>query len=261
MEKSSGMKKLTIIGAGNVATHLAAGLCGIAEIIQIYSRNLANACALSQKTGCGEPIDSVADLKAADVYLIAIKDDAIAPLLASVPDHCKDALWLHTSGSVGKTVFSGFNNRHGVFYPLQTFSIGVELNLHEIPFFIEGSSVAVTKEIAGLAELLSRHVYEADSALRMKMHIAAVFSCNFSNYMQIIADDILKRNNLPFSVLQPLIRETTRKIMEVPPEKAQTGPAARGDREIIAKHLSMLSGEEKEIYETMSNAILKHFRK
>lgn len=254
------LARITIIGSGNVATHLACGFKGAAEIVQIFSRTLKNAEKLAKKSG-GKAIDDISRLTDADVYIIAVKDDAIVPMLSAVPDSCKGALWLHTSGSVGKEVFSGFNSRHGVFYPLQTFSAEVALDLKNVPFFIEGSSTETSNEIAALAKLLSPNVYEADSPLRMRMHIAAVFASNFSNYMYTLANGILERNGLPFSVLTPLIEECVRKIEKVFPEKAQTGPAVRGDRSIIEKHIKLLEGEEKEIYQILSEAILKRYNR
>lgn len=255
------MKTLSIIGAGNVATHLASALGKTSRILQIFSRDLPNAEKLCRQIGQGDAINSAHMLLPADAYIVAIKDDAIMSFLATVPNKCKNRLWVHTSGSIGRSVFNNFNSKNGVFYPLQTFSKNVPVDVAKVPFFIEGSSNEITEEIIQMALSISSHVYEADSELRMKMHVAAVFSCNFTNYMQIVAADILKRNNLPFSVLQPLIAESTQKIMQVAPIEAQTGPAARGDRNVIAKHLSLLSDTEKEIYETISDAILKRFKK
>jgi predicted short-subunit dehydrogenase-like oxidoreductase (DUF2520 family) len=79
--------------------------------------------------------------------------------------------------------------------------------------------------------------------------------------MYSIANDLLKKDNIPFSVLIPLIKETTRKATVTTPDNAQTGPAYRGDTDIVANHLSILDGEEKDIYELLSNAILKRYNK
>lgn len=254
--------RVAVIGSGNVATHLALALKNKCDIVQIYSRNVANASALADRvsescTATGSPCE----LAKADVYIVSIKDDAIKPFLDSMPDSKKDALWLHTSGSVPRSVFDSSFKNSGVLYPLQTFSKDVELRIDEVSFFIEGSDEPSTQKIRSFAHLLSDSVYEADSGLRKKLHIAAVFACNFTNYMYSIADSLLEKNDIPFSVLIPLIKETTRKITVAPPDKSQTGPAYRGDTGIIASHLSMLSGTDKEIYELLSNAILKRYSK
>ena len=251
-------KRIAVIGSGNVATHLATAVEGV---VQICSPNLANATALAEKVGC-DATNSPSGLADADIYIVAVKDDAIATVLESVPTRCRKALWMHTSGSVGKSVFDGLGyDRYGVFYPLQTFSKSVDLDMSRVPFFIEGSDKRTTDEIRQLALSVSTTVYIADSHLRQQMHVAAVFACNFSNYMYTLADDVLQRNNLPFSVMKPLLEETLRKACSNGPERSQTGPAVRGDREIIASHKAMLDGERLDIYGTVSNAILKRYNK
>ena len=133
--------------------------------------------------------------------------------------------------------------------------------MDEVSFFVEGSDKEVSNKIYNLAKMMSQHIYYADSELRKKLHIAAVFACNFTNYMYSLANDLLKKDNIPFSVLIPLIKETTRKVTVTAPDSAQTGPAYRGDTEIIEHHTSMLSSQEKEIYELLSNAIFKRYNK
>jgi predicted short-subunit dehydrogenase-like oxidoreductase (DUF2520 family) len=55
----------------------------------------------------------------------------------------------------------------------------------------------------------------------------------------------------------PLIDETARKVHGLHPHDAQTGPAIRGDENVMGKHLAMLSDdpEVKEIYRIISNSI------
>ena len=171
-------KRIAVIGSGNVATHLATAVDGV---VQICSPNMANAAALAEKVGC-DATNSTSGLADADIYIVAVKDDAIAAVLESVPTRCRKALWMHTSGSVGKSVFDGLGyDRYGVFYPLQTFSKSVDLDMSRVPFFIEGSDERTADEIRQLALSVSTTVYIADSHLRQQMHVAAVFACNFSH--------------------------------------------------------------------------------
>ncbi len=248
-------QRVVVVGSGNVATHLARAIKGV---VQIYSRNKDNATHLAAEIGC-KATSNLQDLEVADIYIVSVKDDAIAEIVANVPERCLGGLWLHTSGSVDKSVFASRMTRYGVLYPLQTFSKTVDIKMAEVPIFVEGSSANVEKEIETFASTISQTVYHADSRIRMQMHIAAVFACNFSNYMYTLADEVLRANNLPFEVLRPLLEETLRKACCNAPAKSQTGPAARGDKGILAKHEALLSGEAREIYETVSNAILKRY--
>lgn len=249
---------VSIIGSGNVATHLALALKSKVNVAQIYSHTLDNARFLAYKISdkCSFCSDIKA-LKKTDIYIVSIKDDSVISLLNSVPKELHNSIWAHTSGSVGMDAFANFGNKFGVFYPLQTFSKNVDLNIEDVPFLIEGSDEETQGTLVALAESISRIVLTADSDTRAKIHLAAVFACNFSNYMYTISEEILKKYNIPFSVLIPLIKETVRKASVVSPKDAQTGPAARGDMKIINKHIDLLESEtEKNIYRIISQEIM-----
>ncbi len=175
--------RVVIIGAGNVATHLAKALSNNAVILQIFSRNKENADVLaSQLAETPITTDNIDDIVSeADIYIVSIKDDAIKPLVDKIK--ANTALWVHTSGSVPMTVFSDKMKRYGVLYPLQTFSRDVDVDISEVPFFIEGSDVDAQKEISDLARLMSENIKIADSEQRKHIHVAAVFACNFSNHL------------------------------------------------------------------------------
>lgn len=246
-----------MVGAGNVASHLAPALSlsGAGEVVQVYSRSPESAAALASKIpGASSTADAGSIIPDADVYLISVADDAIAPLTRVLPKG--DALYLHTSGSVGMEVLAPLSERYGVFYPLQTFSKGVGLDMAKVPLFVEGSDAEVEDEIRAFAAPLFSSVYHADSETRKKMHISAVFACNFTNYLWTLAADLLERDGLPFDVLRPLLEETLRKAVVNSPAASQTGPAARGDRRVIDGHLALLEGREKEIYSLLSDCIM-----
>ncbi len=260
MERSI-KRKIVVIGAGNVATHLAKALSLTDNVLQVYSRNIENArLVASTISGC-EAIDDLAQLRSdADVYLVSVKDDAIKLVMRHMPAESRGRLWLHTSGSVPMEVFSGEAKRYGVLYPLQTFSRDVAVDVSEVPFFVEGVDEAVTDEIKAIACGLSSTVRIADSECRQRIHIAAVFACNFVNRLWAIANDVLQEGGLSFDLLIPLIRVTLDKLNNVPPVEAQTGPARRGDEEIMKKHMSMLSADNAEIYRLLSQSIMNQYK-
>ncbi len=250
--------RIVILGAGNVATHLALSLSKKADIIQIYNHRLPAATTLASKVGA-QAVDSLDDLdKSADLYIISIKDDAIAGL-ASMLRGIYGGVWAHTSGSTPAGVLQGVGDAHGVLYPLQTFSKEAEVDMKEVPFFIEASSDSARKLLESTAGLISDHIYEADSDRRKRLHIAAVFACNFTNYMWSKADGLLKADGLDISVFRSLISATFEKAMAISPETGQTGPARRGDKAIMASHEAMLDGEEAELYIILSESIFNHY--
>ena len=130
-----------------------------------------------------------------------------------------DSLFVHTAGSVPMSVWQGYANHYGVFYPMQTFSKKREVDFKEIPFFIESSEPKYVELLKEIAATMSQRVYEADSEQRKSLHLAAVFTCNFTNHMYALAADLLEKYQLPFEVMLPLIDETARKVHELPPER------------------------------------------
>jgi predicted short-subunit dehydrogenase-like oxidoreductase (DUF2520 family) len=156
------------------------------------------------------------------------------------------------------SVFEGYADRCGVLYPMQTFSMDREVDFREIPLFIEASDAASLQQIRALADSISQHVYELSTADRKYLHLAAVFACNFANHCYTLAADVLQKKGLPFDVMLPLVDETARKVHELHPKDAQTGPAARGDQNVMQAQASLLDGKAKEIYELLSQSIQEH---
>ncbi|MCZ4223587.1 Rossmann-like and DUF2520 domain-containing protein [Pedobacter rhodius] len=247
---------IVLLGSGNVATHLAIALKAAGEnIVQVFSRDLTNAITLAEKVNA-EPISSFSDINhKADLYIIAVKDDAISEVASHLA--AAEGLVVHTSGTTDVKVLSEFIKNTGVFYPLQTFSKSKEVNFKTIPLCLEASDDSQLEVLNRLAKKLSSNVHEVDGAKRKVLHLAAVFACNFTNHLYALSNQILTKNDLNFDIIRPLIAETADKAMVDLPENVQTGPAFRNDESTINKHLTMLADlpELQEIYQTLSNSI------
>lgn len=258
------MKRLrtVVIGAGNVASHIVPALMrvGAIEPLAVWSRTEEHARELAGKIGAPIATDDLDALpRDGEFYLVSTADDMLRRV--GEIEWGVGALWAHTSGSVGADILAGVSKRYGVFYPLQTFSRDVGVEVREVPFFIEGSSEEVTNTLTELARKISDRVYEADSVLRTKLHVAAVFGSNFCNHLWALADGLLRKSaGLDLDILKPLLKETLRKALENSPAAVQTGPARRGDEGVIEKHLAMLEGREAEIYRMMSESIMDYYR-
>lgn len=250
------IKTCVVIGSGNVATHLAVALSSHIEIRQVFSRDIRHAgelaCLISPSCTAIDSVDDVC--RDADLYLMAVTDDSIRELLLSIKD-CDRGIWVHTSGSVDIDVFEGLRKRYGVFYPLQTFSKNKPVDMREVPMFIEANDGIVAEELVALASEFSGNVRLLDSDGRRRLHIAAVFACNFVNYMWAVADRQLRMCGTDIHALDPLLRETMEKIATLPPAQAQTGPARRGDTHVIERHIGMLDADDAQLYEMISRQI------
>lgn len=254
--------KAVFIGSGSVATHLALALQekGV-TISQIYSRTSINAQILAERLGTTFTSDISDIYPDADIYIYAIKDSFLMRLLSEMD--IPDALHVHTAGSVSMMAFERYTSKYGVFYPLQTFSKKKPVDFSQIPICIEGSSTEVQQKLLDLAHLITTKTYVVDSDQRKKLHLAAVFACNFTNYMYDIASQLVANSGIGFEILQPLILETADKIKTLSPYDAQTGPAVRFDEITIKKHLKLLKKEKefRGIYKDLSKSIYKRHKK
>jgi predicted short-subunit dehydrogenase-like oxidoreductase (DUF2520 family) len=251
--------RITIIGSGNVATHLSAAFKNAGHrIVQVYSRNMHNAALLAYHVGA-EAIDSPREITGdTDLFILAIKDDAIAEFVPHLSSFNKPIV--HTSGAVELQQLLDFTNNAGVFYPLQTFSKTKEVNFREVPLCIEGADETITEMLEGLARDISNNVYRVNSAQRKVLHLAAVFACNFTNHLYSVGEQLLAGSDMSFDMLRPLIAETADKIKEHHPADVQTGPAVRNDDLTMQAHLQMLKKQPdlQEIYTRLSQDIIKN---
>lgn len=261
MNRSIEDTPIVFVGAGNLATNLAKALYRKGfRIVQIFSRTEESARSLALQVEADYTIDLKELTGDAKLYIVSLKDAAFVELLPQIAEGKEHALLVHTAGSIPMSVWEGHTQRYGVFYPMQTFSKQREVKFDEIPFFIEAKTAEDVALLKAIAATLSDHVYEASSEQRKSLHLAAVFICNFTNHMYALAADLLEKYQLPFNVMLPLIDETARKVHELAPRDAQTGPAVRYDKNVIENHLAMLADLPalQEIYKLMSKSIHEH---
>tara|TARA_R110002051_G_scaffold165130_2_gene235907 strand:- start:23590 stop:24354 length:765 start_codon:yes stop_codon:yes gene_type:complete len=246
------MISVVIVGTGNVAQNLFFALEKASNVVikQIVGRNENHFSFTNGK------VSTTTDYKqtvTADIYILAISDDSIS-IVAQKLKHIKGIV-VHTSGATSITALNEYD-QPGIFYPLQTFTKGKIISFAEIPICIEAKNTDELKLLRQLGNTLSNTVIVMDSEQRKKIHIAAVFVNNFTNYMYTIGKEICDENNLDFKLLHPLIKETAAKLDDLTPLEAQTGPAKRGDQNTLHNHLKLIkNNHQRELYTLLSNAI------
>lgn len=246
------MISVVLIGAGNVAFHLykAFKTSNNVKVLQWYNRSTANIIQFQNEVDVCNDINK---LKDADIYIIAVTDDAIAKISRELPFENKFVV--HTSGSVSLHDMDK-KNRRGVFYPLQTFSRDVELDFANVPFCLEVYHKNDAPLLKILAESINSPYYKVNSEQRQSLHLAAVYVNNFTNQLYRVAHEITDIKNINFDILKPLILETAKKVQNVSPYMAQTGPAIRNDKKTIKRHLNSLDKDiHKEIYNLLTKSI------
>ena len=249
--------QIVIIGSGNVAAVLGRKLKAAGHnILQVVGRNASAASKLAYEWDTESTNYISLVNKKADVYLVAVSDDAIPQIVSELKLPAKKVV-AHTAASVSKDVLKPVSEHYGVFYPLQ--SLRKEMtDLPDVPVFFDGSDELARKTLEQLAHsIASGKVNRAGDDARMKLHVAAVFVSNFTNHLYALAEQYCKNEGIDFKQLAPLIEETALRVKTVSPTQTQTGPAIRHDKDTIQKHLELLKDHPalRNIYVLLTESI------
>lgn len=254
------MPTVSFIGSGNLAWHLAPALDNLGFVVkEVFSARPKNAAALTERLYQAEVKTSLDFSDSpSDIFFIAVSDEAIGDIAKEIvlPEN---ATLVHTSGSQPLSLLEFSAAPHtGVFYPLQTFTKTRPIDFRNVPVFIEASDADAEKKLVSIAKALTTKHKKISSEERKALHVAAVFASNFPNHMLRIAKTIMEQRGLNFEWLKPVILETINKALAVGPEYSQTGPAVRGDLEILDEHMKYLKSDKTlaKIYEIISQDII-----
>ncbi len=252
--------KTVIIGSGNMATHLGRALFDNGfEIIQVISPNEKHAKKLAARFHCNYSTE-IKQAEKATLYLIAIPDKAIADaakeLGKAVALHTfrknEKPLVLHTAAAVSLKTIENNKWQSGVLYPLQSLKKETDTDLKEVPLIISGKADKIKK----IAAAISRRVTFMGDEQRLALHVSAVFVNNFTNHLVAIAQEICQQHHIDFKLLQPLLKETFERLEKMSAAESQTGPAIRGDKNTLKKHIEFISTPTyKAIYKDLTKSI------
>ncbi|BFP42880.1 DUF2520 domain-containing protein [Flavobacteriaceae bacterium GF1] len=251
------MLSVVLLGTGNVAHHLFHAFSKSKDIAvhQVYGRNSE---ALKDFEPKVSTTTSIAKIAEADMYILAVSDSSVTEVSKTLRG--KKGTVVHTSGSVPMDAIK--SKQRGVFYPLQTFTKGNEVDFREIPICIEAEGEENRLLLETLGKSISNHVYRISSAQRKKLHLCAVLVNNYPNHLYHMAHEICAENKIPFHLLFPLILETVNKIRHLSPKEAQTGPARRNDIVTMQQHISQLQDPlQQKIYQLLSESIKALYEK
>ena len=247
---------IVIIGTGNTATLLGRTLKAAGHrIVQVYGRSSMAASELAYELGTESTTYWNVVNKDAQIFLLAVSDIAIEEIVREL--HLSDKTIVHTAGSVSKNVLQNASLHYGIFYPLQ--SLRKEANyLPEVPIIIDASDPATLQQLENLASTISNTVITANDHQRLQLHLAAVFCNNFVNHLYVLMEEYCRKEGLDFTILLPLIRETTDRLKTMSPASSQTGPAIRKDMATIEKHIELLSGypQLRNLYMVFTESIM-----
>ena len=251
--------KTVIIGSGNIATVLGETIAAAGHpLLQVVARNADRGAALARTLGCTFTT-RYADIRpAADLYIVALSDTALETLGHHL--NLPGKLVVHTAGAAPLNVLRTVSTRTGVLYPLQSLHAAIR-PFPPIPLLVDAAEADDRQTLEAFAGTISTHVRQADDTTRLKLHLAAVLTNNFTNYLYTLAAGYCEKEQIDFSILLPLIRETADHLDRYAPGAVQTGPAVRGDGPTIARHLKLLDNyqEIRNLYELFTNLIEEHY--
>jgi predicted short-subunit dehydrogenase-like oxidoreductase (DUF2520 family) len=250
------MTKISLIGSGKTATALGMALKHAGhEFAQVWSRSEAGANELAQKLHASPTTELFAIHSNADVYIIAVKDDAIEEVASKLK--IDDRIIAHSSGIKSKELLKSASPNYGIFYPFVSMTKESETDFKRALMMIEGSNEGTAETLNALAKTISDNVKMVEENQRQSLHLAAVFAHNFTNHMYVMAEKILADKGLNFDELRPLIASHMANVQKLSPATLQTGPAIRHDSSTIETHLQLLdaNNEFKQLYLTMTEAI------
>ncbi|MBL7773528.1 MAG: DUF2520 domain-containing protein [Chitinophagaceae bacterium] len=250
--------KISILGSGNIGSFYGQRFYEAGHtILQVLSRNPDHANQLASVLHA-EAITTLNELNdEADVYLLAVSDNALNSFIELFP--FKEKFVLFASGSISMNDLKGISKNYGCIWCL--YSIRKEqLPEHKnIPIFIQSNSETHFPVCHQLAEALSVQTEIISDEQKLALHVSAVFVNNFPNHLASIAERILKENRLSLHHLQPIMLQTIEKLQNGHPYSNQTGPALRGDTQVLEKHSLFLSKHPDwlSIYQKISDSIVQ----
>jgi predicted short-subunit dehydrogenase-like oxidoreductase (DUF2520 family) len=184
-----------------------------------------------------------------ELLLIAVTDRAIPAVAAAVPE--SEALIFHASGAL-LSVRDGFS-----LHPLKSLPpVGTPSDLEGTLLVFEGGHRRTAKLIAAAVGARFAEVAPEQKAL---YHAAAVFGSNYVAALLDVAEQLMKRAGVddPREALVALAQSAIDNWRAHAGEKRFTGPAIRGDAEVMQRHLDALRDEPRlaEIYEALAARI------
>jgi len=242
--------KIAVYGPGRAGGALALAASRVGhEITSVDGRDVARARALGEEVGTtgGTP----------ELLIIALTDDALVDAFEIVGGDAVPPAVVHVSGAVSTAVldpFKGVGAHTGGFHPLQTFP-----DSHTGAAQLAGSHVAVTAQSAlmemlfGLAESLGCVPFEITDDLKPLYHAAAAASANYTLAALGVAKDLYDAAGVDFTAARPLVQSIIDNAFEIGPDRALTGPIARGDIATVESQLAAVAKQAPELLDAFTS--------
>jgi predicted short-subunit dehydrogenase-like oxidoreductase (DUF2520 family) len=248
------MTTLNLIGAGRVGQTLGRlfQTAGVLELQAVLTRSADSAQQASAFMGAGLACTALAELAAADVWLLAVPDAHIATTaqaLAALDVAQRPALVFHCSGAMGSDQLVALSQRGwqvASAHPLLSFA-RPELALRQFagtPCALEGDARALPWLESAFTRI-GGQCFPVAASDKLLYHAAAVFATNFLPVLQDTAEQLWQHSGMPAALIEQmrrtLLHNAVNNIVALGPKAALTGPAARGDLALVAAQARALA--------------------
>jgi predicted short-subunit dehydrogenase-like oxidoreductase (DUF2520 family) len=239
--------RINLIGAGRVGQTLGHLLAqdGHFQIQDVLTRHTSSATTATAFIGTGRPLTQVAELHAADLWLLAVPDGQIALAarsLADSPVASTPAIAFHCSGSLCASELAPLQAQGW-----QVASAHCLLSFAQpkvaitqfagSPCALEGDAPAVAT-LRNLFTRLGAQCFDLAAADKLLYHAGAVFTTNFLPVLQDLAEQLWQHTHMPselaLQLRARLLQNAVNNVVQLGPQGALTGPAARGDTGLVS---------------------------
>lgn len=206
---------------------------------------------------------------AADVLVLAVNDDLLAETARELGEAgARPGVVVHLSGALPASILAPCKGPDGPallsFHPLMSLpgpEVGAERLLEGISFGLEGDADGLEVGRAWVRLLGGRGV-EIPPGGKVLYHAAAVHASNHLLGLLSEARDWMARAcgvspETAWRLLSPLVAATVRGAGTKDPASVLTGPAVRGDVEVLDRHMNALPPEARERYRLLALAVLE----
>jgi predicted short-subunit dehydrogenase-like oxidoreductase (DUF2520 family) len=224
---------------------------GLLRIADVLTRNRDSAAEAAAFIGAGRPLDAIASLGEADIFLLATPDGALEATCAAIAAQGAikpGSIVFHCSGALSSGVLDAARaaGAHAAsIHPIRSFAQPEQVLASFAGTWcgVEGDAVALAV-LGPLFEGLGARLVAIRPEAKTLYHAAAVFA---SNYLVTIGDAALQAyagagiaREEALRMIAPLMQSTLANLLAHGPEAALSGPVARGDRETVARHAAAL---------------------
>jgi len=244
-------KEFSIIGCGRLGISLAVFLSGQGYIAKGFSsKSPESVDKVIRFVGAGTAYEKPWDAaKAASLVFICTPDTLIEPVckkIASEGGFNSQSVVFHLSGALSSDILASAKKAGAVtgsIHPLQAFAPyeeGQQSPFRAINMSVEGEKKAVELGKV-IVNALKAHSFTIPTKAKTLYHASAVVASNYLVTVENCALELLKQAGLSednaYEILEPLIMGSLNNIKKRGSINALTGPVARGDDEIVARHL------------------------